>query len=56
MSKAERKQMRVAISMLHRQANQLQDMPSDAAKVKARAILLEAEQMRLILEMDRSTK
>lgn len=53
MSKSERKRMRVEASMLYRDANQLQDMPDDASKIKARAMFLEAEQIKLILRMAR---
>ena len=51
LTKSERKRMRVECSMLYRDANQLQDMPDPASKLKARAMLLEAEQIRLMLEM-----
>lgn len=53
LTKSERKQMRAQCSMLHRDANQLQDMPDPACKVKARAMQMEAEQIRLMLEMTR---
>lgn len=53
MTREERKRMRVEISMFHRAANQLQDMPDPASKIKARALQLEAEQLRLMLEMTR---
>lgn len=53
MDKSERKQLRVQASMLYRDANQLQDMPDDASKVKARAMFLEAEQIKLMLRMAR---
>lgn len=49
LSKEERRAFRVQISMLHRTANQLQDMPDDASKTKARAAQLEAEALRLML-------
>lgn len=52
-TKSDRKKMRIECSMLHRDANQLQDMPDPACKLKARAMLLEAEQIRLMLEMTR---
>lgn len=45
--------MRVECSMLYRDANQMQDMPDTASKQKARAMLLEAEQIRVMLEMTR---
>lgn len=51
LTREERKQMRVEISMLHRAANQLQDMPDPASKVKARSLQMEAEQLRLMLRM-----
>lgn len=51
--KSERKRMRVEASMLHRDANQLQDMPDTASKVKARQMFLEAEQIRLMLRTAR---
>jgi hypothetical protein len=53
LTKSERKQMRAQCSMLHRDVNQLQDMPDPASKVKARQMQLEAEQIRLMLEMTR---
>lgn len=53
LSKEERKTLRVQCSMLHRTANQLQDMPDPVSKLKARAAMLEAEQIRLMLEMTR---
>lgn len=53
LTREERKTLRVQCSMLHRDANQLQDMPDGTSKVKARAMQLEAEQIRLMLEMDR---
>jgi hypothetical protein len=49
LSKEERRQLRVEISMLHRKANQLQDMPDPACKMLARAAQLEAEALRLML-------
>jgi hypothetical protein len=49
LTREERKQYRVQISMLHRDANQLQDMPDDSAKLKARAMQLEAEGLRQML-------
>lgn len=49
MDRSEQKRMRVEISMLHRTANQLQDMPDPASKIKARALQLEAEMLRDIL-------
>jgi hypothetical protein len=49
LSKEERKILRAQCSMLHRDANQLQDMPDVASKQKARSMFLEAEQVRLIL-------
>jgi hypothetical protein len=52
-TKSERKRMRVECSMLYRNANQLRDFPDDASKQKARAVLMEAEQIRLMLEMTR---
>jgi hypothetical protein len=51
LSREERKILRVQCSMLHRDANQLQDMPDDHSKSKARAMFLEAEQIRLMLRM-----
>lgn len=51
LTKEERKTMRVQCSMLHRTANQLQDMPDPASKIKARSMQLEAEQIRLMLRM-----
>jgi hypothetical protein len=51
LTKEERKTLRVQCSMLHRTANQLQDMPDPASKVKARTAMLEAEQIRLMLRM-----
>ncbi len=51
MDKSERKRMRVECSMLYRDANQLQDMLDDASKIKARAMFLEAEQIKLMLRM-----
>ncbi len=51
--KSERKRMRVEASMLYRDANQFQDMPDDASKVKARKMFLEAEQIKLMLKMVR---
>lgn len=53
LTKSERKRMRAECSMLHRDANQLRDFPDDASKQKARAMLMEAEQIRLMLEMTR---
>ena len=49
MDRSERKRMRVECSMLHRQANQLQDMPDPACKIKAREYQLEAEMLAEIL-------
>jgi hypothetical protein len=49
LTKAERKVLRVQCSMLHRDANQLQDMPCEQAKLKARALQLEAEALRQML-------
>lgn len=56
LSREERKILRAQCSMLHRDANQLQDMPDDGSKVKARAMQQEAEQIRLMLEIDRRGK
>lgn len=53
MNKSERKRLRVEASMLYRDANQLQDMPDDASKVKARQMFLEAEQIKSMLRMAR---
>jgi len=50
-TREDRKILRAQCSMLHRDANQLQDMPDPASKVKARAMQLEAEQIRLMLRM-----
>ena len=49
LSREEKKILRAQCSMLHRDMNQLQDMPDDASKVKARQMFLEAEQIRLML-------
>lgn len=49
LSRQEKKILRAQCSMLHRDANQLQDMPDPTSKVKARLMFLEAEQVRLIL-------
>jgi hypothetical protein len=51
LTREEKKVFRVQCSMLHRSANQLQDMPDDRSKSKARAMFLEAEQIRLMLRM-----
>ena len=56
LSRDERKILRVQCSMLHRDSNQLKDMPDDASKQKARLMFLEAEQIRLMLETDRRIK
>ena len=45
----ERKILRAQCSMLHRDGNQLQDMPDEHSKVQARKMFLEAEQIRLML-------
>ena len=49
LTREERKILRAQCSMLHRDMNQLQDMPNTASKQKARLMFLEAEQVRLIL-------
>lgn len=49
LTKTERKILRAQCSMLHRDANQLQDMPDSASKQKARLMQMEAEQIRLML-------
>ncbi len=51
LTKEERKTLRVQCSMLHRTANQLQDRPDAASKIKARSMQLEAEQIRLMLRI-----
>lgn len=51
LTREERKILRVQCSMLHRDANQLQDMPDDLSKMKARQMQMEAEQIRLMLRM-----
>ncbi len=56
LTQEERKILRAQSSMLHRDMNQLQDMPDPASKVKARQMFLEAEQIRTMLEIDRRTK
>lgn len=53
LTREERKTLRVQCSMLHRDANQLVDMPNEASRVKGLAMQLEAEQIRLMLEIDR---
>jgi hypothetical protein len=50
LTREEKKILRAQCSMLHRDGNQLQDMPDTASKQKARAMFLEAEQIRLILK------
>ena len=49
----ERQRLRVECSMLHRAANQLQDMPDDRSKLKARQYRMEAE---LVAEILRRSK
>ena len=49
LTREERKILRAQCSILHRDANQLQDMPDTTSKQKARLMFLEAEQVRLIL-------
>ena len=49
LTREEKKILRAQCSCLHRDANQLQDMPTMEAKVKARLMQLEAEQIRLML-------
>lgn len=56
LTKEERKILRAQCSMLHRDANQLQDRADDHSKRLARNWQLEAEQIRLMLEIDRSRK
>ena len=56
LTREEKKILRAQCSMLHRDANQLKDMPDDASKQKARLMFLEAEQIRLMLETDRRIK
>jgi hypothetical protein len=50
LTKEQRKTLRVQCSMLHRDANQLQDMPDTTSKQKARLMQMEAEQIRLMLK------
>ena len=49
LTREEKKILRAQCSMLHRDSNQLKDMPDDASKQKARLMFLEAEQIRLML-------
>jgi hypothetical protein len=56
LSRDERKILRVQCSMLHRDGNQLIDSPDAQVKRKGLAMQLEAEQIRLMLEIDRGTK
>ena len=49
LTKEEKRILRVQCPMLHRDMNQLQDMPDEASKQKARLMFLEAEQIRLML-------
>jgi hypothetical protein len=56
LSRDERKILRVQCSMLHRDSNQLIDSPSADVKRKGLAMQLEAEQIRLMLEIDRRIK
>lgn len=53
LTKEERKIYRVQCSMLHRDGNQLIDSPDEQVKRKGYAMQLEAEQIRLMLEIDR---
>ena len=53
LTKDERKILRVQCSMLHRDGNQLIDSSDANVKRKGLAMQLEAEQIRLILEIDR---
>ena len=56
LTKEERKILRAQCSMLHRDGNQLIDSPDPFVKRKGLAMQLEAEQVRLMLEIDRRTK
>ena len=53
LTKEEKRILRVQCSMLHRDMNQLQDMPDGASKMKARQMFLEAEQIRLMLRLSK---
>ena len=49
LTQEEKKILRAQCSMLHRDSNQLKDMPDDGSRRKARLMFLEAEQIRLML-------
>ena len=49
LTREERKILRAQCSMLHRDSNQLLDMPDPQSKQKGRLMFLEAEQIRLML-------